>query len=145
MPAGSGARMGSGILLVQLHVGRRDGERAAVGHGVPSVDRQVHDNLLELPTVSFDLTQRRIETRDEFNVFSDEAAHHAVQIGQDGVQVEHHRFQNLLATEREQLPRERRRALTRLSNFFHVLPSRIVRRKRFEQDLAVARMTVSSC
>ena len=39
------------VVLVELDVGGLDRQRAAVRHGVARVDREVHDDLLDLPAV----------------------------------------------------------------------------------------------
>ena len=43
-----------GVGLIELDVGRLDGDRAAEGHGVAGVDDEVHDDLVDLASVGAD-------------------------------------------------------------------------------------------
>ena len=55
--------MPGGELRLGLHVAGADGERAALGHGVPGVDAEVHQHLLQLRRITGDRPQRRREGR----------------------------------------------------------------------------------
>ena len=51
--------MRSGVVRVQLDVGGLDGQLAALRHRVAGVDRQVHDDLLDLAGIGFDRAELR--------------------------------------------------------------------------------------
>ena len=53
------------VLLVEVDVGGRDGQLAALGHGVAGVDRQVHDDLLDLAGVGLDQPEVAARDRDQ--------------------------------------------------------------------------------
>jgi len=69
--AGLGGRVGLQVSLVHVHVGRFDGQPATSGHRVARVDRQVHDDLLELAGVDDRHAQIGSEESGELNVLSD--------------------------------------------------------------------------
>src|SRR5690242_1888497 len=50
-------RMGPGISLVQSGVGGLDFQLAAGGHGVTGIDRQIHDDLVDLALVGLHTAQ----------------------------------------------------------------------------------------
>ena len=86
-----------------------DDERAAARHRVAGVDRQVHQHLAQVTRVDRHRPGVRIELDDEQDVLADEPAQHALGLAHRGVDVEHLRRQHVLAAEREELARERRR------------------------------------
>ena len=97
--------MRSGVGLVQFDVRRLDGELAALGHGVAGVDRQVHEDLLDLAGVGLDAAQVRLEggrpgatssPMSRRSIFS-ASAH-------DLVEVQHLGCEHLLAAEGQELP-----------------------------------------
>ena len=102
--AGDEVRLFPGIGLIKSDIGSGDDEFAALGHGVPGVDRQVQDDLFHLAGVSLDDRQHRFEIEKEFDVFTDEAAQHLFQITDDPVEIELLGLQHLLATEGQKLP-----------------------------------------
>ena len=54
---GADVQVRRGIALVQLDVAGLDGQPAAGRHGVPGVDRQVQQDLLDLAGVGLDRPQ----------------------------------------------------------------------------------------
>ncbi len=135
--AGLRSRVASGVVFVQLYIGCLDGERAPCRHRIPGIDRKVQDHLFDLARIDPDQTQLGMKTRDDVDVLTDQAAQHPVQGFHGGVQVQYHDLQDLLATERQELRRERYGALASLPYRFRVVPAHIVGRKRLLQQLVV--------
>jgi len=59
------------VVRIEHHVRRRDLEPPPDRHGVACVDREVHDHLLQLAGVGFDVPCRRVEGRVYFDIFPD--------------------------------------------------------------------------
>ena len=78
-------------------------------HGVARVDRQVHDDLLDLAGIGLDRASRARD-HHEVDVLADQAGEHLQVFGDDLVEVDHFGRQHLLAAEGEQLARQRRGA-----------------------------------
>jgi hypothetical protein len=115
VPAGAGAELGGGVGLVELDVGGLDGQPAAVGHGVAGVDHQVHQHLLELAGIGVDPAEvGRGPHRTQLDVLAQQALEHRPQVGDDLIEVEHPRLQELAAAEREELAGQPGRALAGL-------------------------------
>jgi hypothetical protein len=93
------------VPLVQFDIGCFDGEFAFVWHGIPHIDRKVHDYLLNLRGIDFDETNPRPEQRDHVDVLSQEPAKHFLDVGHRSVQVEDSRLEDLPAAECQQLAR----------------------------------------
>ena len=128
-PAGSAAR----------DRGRFDPQRSAGRHGVPRVDGEVHQDLFELSAVRHRADLRTVEPRLDRDVFADDPAQHRLHFRHDVVEVHRLRLQQLPAAEREQLARERGRALARLQHLLDGRPVRIGVAHAFEQQLSVPR------
>ena len=88
---------------VEVNVARFDRQLPALWHGVASVDRQIHENLLDLPGVGPNAPEVRPEHRYEIDVFADETAEHLVHVCHDVVEIQYPRLEDLLAAESEQL------------------------------------------
>src|SRR4051794_13533148 len=99
--SGSGARNRSRFFFAQLNFSRSHGDTAAVGHSIPSVDHQVHQDLLELSAIRFDSVHSRVELNDQLDIGTDQAAQHAGDVCDDVVKFEHLRLDNFLAAESE--------------------------------------------
>ena len=87
---------------------RLDREPPAFGHGVTRVDRQVHEDLLDLPGVRLDAAQAGLQGRRQLDVLPDEPPQHLLHVGDDGVEIEDPGLKDLLSAEGEQLPRQAR-------------------------------------
>ena len=135
-------RLGNGVAphvgFVHLDVRRLDNEVSPLRHGVARVDREVHDDLLELPRVDLHLAQVPGERRGEPHVGPQEPREQLLGTRQYFVDVEHLRLEHLLAAEREQLPRQRARSLGGLADLLDVFPLRLAGGAVLEQQLAVA-------
>ena len=107
----------------ERHVHGAHGQPAALGHRVAGVDGEVDEDLLDLPRVGLhapevrDRGSKRILTSSRRTRWSIPSS-----FFDDVVQLEDVRLQDLLAAEREQLARQRGRALGRLAHLLDVLP-----------------------
>ena len=105
------------VVLVELDVGGLDRQRAASRHGIPRVDREVHDDLFHLSAIGLYGRRVRPGADDDLDVLADQPLEHRPHVGHHHVQVEQRRLDDLLAAEGEQLAREPRGSLARLLNF----------------------------
>src|SRR2546423_7609545 len=113
--------MAARIGEVEFDVRGCDGELAAIGHGIAGVDGEVHEHLLDLAGVSFDLAEGRIEGEVELDVLADQARQHLFHVGDEGVEIEDDGFENLLTAESQKLTREGDRAMVGILDFLGVL------------------------
>ena len=97
----------AGIRLVQLDVRGLDGEPPSLRHGVPRVDGQVQDDLLELPRVGPDPAEHGFRRRDEVDVLADQPPEQRLHPSHHDVHVEHPRLEDLLPAKRQELLGER--------------------------------------
>ena len=130
------AEVPSRVVLVEIDVGGLDRQGAALRHGIPRIHRQVHDNLLHLAVIRLDAGQFGAEPQHDAHVFADQSFQHPPHAGDDSVQIEHRRLDDLLAAERQQLTREPRRRHTRVLDFHDVRLALVVRLEIGEQQLA---------
>src|SRR5207245_10890436 len=83
-----------------------NGEIASRGHGVARVHHKIHDHLLELRGIGAKANRLLASVEVKANIFAEDAAkqlHDAVEMLLD---VDHARFEHLLAAEGQQLARE---------------------------------------
>ena len=85
--------------LARRNVGGLDGQLAAFGHGVFGVDDQVHDDLLELTGIGTGVAGVGSKLGNEFDVLADQRPEKAFHIGDDAVDVDHLKFEELFAAE----------------------------------------------
>ena len=83
-----------------------DGQRAAAGHGVARIDREIDDDLLELALVDLDEAEVAAVHHLQLDVLADQPAQQVRQLGQHVGDVEDARLQGLLAREGQQLAHE---------------------------------------
>ena len=88
---------------VHGYVAGVDGQRAASGHGVAGVDREVHQHLVQLAGVGQDRPQVTGERGDQLDVLADGPAQHFLDRCDDAVEVENPRPDHVAAGEDEQL------------------------------------------
>src|SRR5262249_12456614 len=92
------------VLLIELDVRNLESKPASVRHCVARIDREIHDHLLDLSGISLYPSSGGLEDRAQLYVFSDDAAQHSLHLQDDRVEIEDLGLQNLLATERKELP-----------------------------------------
>ena len=96
---GVGPRKG----FCERHIGGFNGELAALRHGIPGVDGQVHDDLFHLSWVGLHAPQGCLEQRYPLDVLTDQAPQHLVHVGHDRVEVDDLGLQNLLSAQCQKL------------------------------------------
>jgi hypothetical protein len=89
------------IVFVEFDLSSLDRQCAPFRHRVPRVDREVHNDLLDLPAIRLDERRFVTEAQHDLHVFPDEASEHRPDVGDDGVQVEQSGLDDLLAAEGE--------------------------------------------
>ena len=119
--------MNAGVLVVELDVARFDRELAAVRHRVSRIHRKIHESLLDLAGVGFDVPELARGERRQLDVGAEESTQQSLGASHEVVQVQHLRFENLLPTEREKLLRQFRRPFSRLHDLLDIGTERIFR------------------
>ncbi len=104
--AGLHRGMEAGVVGVEGDVGGLDGQLPAVRHGIAGVDRQVHDDLLDLSGIGLDRADVRARHHDQIDVFADQPGQHFHVFRDHAVQVNDLGSQHLLAAEGQQLAGE---------------------------------------
>ena len=117
----------------------RDRESPAARHRVAGVDHEIDDHLLDLRAVGVDRRQVGRRAQRELDVLTDEAPQQARELGDDGVEIQPRRLQDLFAAEGEQLLGQRRRALRGLLDQLELAAARGVRPDLREQQLGAPR------
>ena len=115
----------------------RQDKPAAGGHGIPGVDRQVHDDLAYLAGVGLHRPQIGAGHDVHLDVFADETPQHLFQIGHHPVEVEHLRLRHLPAAEGQQLLGQRRGPFGGFEDIFAILIEGVVFNQAGPDELAV--------
>ena len=124
--------------VVELHVAGLDGELAAFRHRVSCVERQVQDDLFELPRIGAHVFERRVQRRHQRDVFADQALQERLSSRHHLIEIEHLRLQDLLAAEGQQLLREQRGAFAGPPHLLDVATRRVGGLEIVEHEVAVA-------
>src|SRR6185312_4528599 len=104
--AGDYANMRGVVLFIERGIRSFDGERAALFHGVASVDGKVHQDLVDLSGVGGNVPQAGFQNDAKVDIFTEQAAEHFLDVGYALVEIEHLRLNHLMAAEGQQLPGE---------------------------------------
>ena len=120
------------------NVGALHGKLAAFGHGIFGVDHQVHDDLLELAGVGAGVSGVGGQAGNQLDVFADEGAQQALHVADDGVDVDHLEFEELLSAESQQLAGEGGGAVGGLLDRLDLLVHGAAFFQLLEQDLGVS-------
>ena len=113
-------QLGAGLGAVELHVGGLQGQLPAAGHGVPGVEREVQDHLLELARIA--MTSPRWGSRTVTSSMSSRMRRRSIlSMSETGVEIERLGGQHLLAAEGQQLAGEGGRALGGVADLLQVL------------------------
>ena len=107
-------------------------------HRVASVDRQVDEDLFHRCGIDHDGSQIGRERGDQLHVLVDQTAQQFLELLHQRIDVDQLRLQHLPAAEREQLSRERRRALPGRLNLQQIRTQRILLRDLVEDQVAIA-------
>ena len=92
--------------FLKLDVERRNRQLAALLHRVARVDREVHQDLLDLRWVRDHGPEAGRQRSHDLDVLADESTQHAHHIGGAVIEAHRDRRQRLPLAECEQLPRE---------------------------------------
>ncbi len=103
-----------GILLIELDIAGFDGELPSARHRVAGIHGQVHDDLLELSRIRQDVSELARQMHCEVDVFTEQAAEHALDPPDDLVHVRDPGLDDLLAAEAQELSGQGCRSLARL-------------------------------
>ena len=60
--------------IMDVNVLGRNGQLASEGHGIPGIDRKIHDHLFDLSGIDFHKARSGVEDRQQLNVFADQPA-----------------------------------------------------------------------
>ncbi len=112
---------------VEVDVPRFDRQRAAARHCVARVQREVQHHLLDLTGIRADAIERLRQLPFEADVFADQPPEQRVHPRHDRIQIEDLGMQQLLPAEREQLPGQRRGALSGAADLLNIGTDRMVR------------------
>ena len=82
------------------NIGRAQGELSAVRHGIAGVDREVHNDLLELRNIDLHRPQVAAVNGFQHHLLADQPLKQHPEIAQDFAEIEHLRPQRLLARKR---------------------------------------------
>src|SRR5690606_31185666 len=152
LPSHADARVGDGHLDVgarrDLFTGERpvpgvddaarggDGERAAAGHGVASIEGEVQQHLLEGARIDPHLAELPLQLEDDADVLADDAAEQFLDLEDRVVDVHDLWLDRLSTGEGEQLPRQARRTLGGLDDLLHVRVDRAAGLEGAEHEAA---------
>src|ERR1700722_5639869 len=76
-----------------------DGNAPAVGHGIPSVHRQIHCHLLKHAVIGMDRRERGVRAEFELDMFADQSLKHFDGVPQSVVKIQMPELHDLLAAE----------------------------------------------
>ena len=91
------------ITWSHLDVGRLNAEFATLGHGIHSIDHQIHKDLLHMIGIGFDGSQLRFQAHGYLDIYIHQAGEHLNQVSNQAIEVENLRLQYLLAAKGQQL------------------------------------------
>ena len=120
------------------HIGRADGELAAVRHGVAGIDGEIDDDLLELMEVGLDRPQIARLIERQLDILAEQAREQDGQFRQHIAELKHLRAQGLLAREGKQLTHEPGGAVRVLLDVHDVLEGRVGRPVVHQQEVGEA-------
>ena len=136
--AGGHARPRKLQALALADVARADGQAAAVGHGVPGVDRQVDDHLLELRAVGLDVPEVAARQDLELDRLAERTVEQRCQVGEHLAQLQHLGLQRLPAREGQQLTHQAGGAVGAALDVHDVAVGGIGRAVRLQQQVGEA-------
>src|SRR6266481_4088641 len=135
----SRTQMLAAICVVQVGVGGLDDQLSPTRHGVPRIDRQVHEHLAQLPGIRFYASQVGLQPDGQFDIFTDHAMEHLFNFHDGGIEVDYCWFDDLLAAERQELHSQGRGSLRRVPGTFHAFAQSVVSAYLLVKDVAVTK------
>ena len=115
-----------------------DRQAAAVRHRIARIQRQIHDDLLDLAGIRFHASKRWRQHHRDLNLLADQPAQHLTRLLHHGVAVQQARFEHRFPAEQQQLAGQQRRPLTGITNGCQVVTHPIIDRETIDQHLGVA-------
>ena len=129
-------RAGAGFF--ELHIPGFQNELSTRGHGIAGIDGQIHNDLVDLSRVHLNASQVGIERGHQFYVLANQVVKHLFNIGNQRVQIQYARLENLPSAEGQELARERSGSLAGFMNGFNVLAQRSAGFNMTQGEFAVA-------
>ena len=83
-----GRRMRASIAFVERDIRSFNGELAAARHRIAGIDRQVHDDLLDLARISLGRAQVGSRHHHQFDILADQAGKHSEVFRDHRIQIE---------------------------------------------------------
>ena len=74
--SGPGFEIDPAVLLIHGDIFSNKSNLASIGHGVPGVEDQVHNDLFDVTFISLDSPETVVQVGFENNVFSNQALKH---------------------------------------------------------------------
>ena len=96
--------------VIEVDIGRFDGQLSTIRHGITRVHGQVHEHLFDLPRIGVDAAERGQVERQR-DVLAEDTAKQQLHAPQHVIHVEDLRLEDLAAAEREELARQAAAAL----------------------------------
>ena len=119
------AAVAHGQLDLAVDAAHGELHRAARGHRIAGVEREIRDHLFELAAVGAHAAAG-LDRGRQLDVVAEEPREQALELADDLAQIEHLRQEHLMAAEREQLARERGGAIGGAHDLERVLAARVV-------------------
>ena len=126
------------VRLGEFDRGGFDGDTATLGHGIPGIGGQVHQDLLDLDRVDADAAEPLPGDEVEFDVFANQAVQRPSDVGDDGIQVDDAKCLYLFAAEGEQLPGQLRGSAGGGEYFLKLVLDRASRNDRIQGQFGIA-------
>ncbi len=90
-------------MSTKLNLAGLDVQLATIGHSIPGIDRQIHDNLFNLSNIYFNISYRASESQSHFNILTNKPIQHPGNIFNNGIEIGNLHLHNLFATKGKQL------------------------------------------
>ncbi len=124
--------------VAELDIGGLDRQLPALQHGIAGIDREVHQDLLQLADVGeHGIDVGALEDLQP-DVLADQSAQHRLHLAEHPVEIEYTGLQHLLATEGQQLAGQLDRTLAALVDLLQLQLERGTRTELGQQQIAVA-------
>ena len=95
------AHMRAGVILIQHNIRGLDCQVPANGHGIAGVHRQIHDGLLHVARIGFDIAHADTEVENQLDIFANQPLQHFLRLDQHRIDVDHARLHDLAPAERQ--------------------------------------------
>ena len=115
-----------------------DGERSSAGHRVLGIDHEIHQHLFQLTSIGPCVCGFVGEAGEELDIFTNQRTEQPLHVRDNRVYIDDFQFQQLLATEGEQLARQGGGAIGSLLNSKSFIAQRVVRSQFRQDDFRIA-------